>query len=133
MSLKDVGYGRVIAMALVLLLGVGDRCSVVGDGGSLGGVVFVCVGSGAGTSVRVSVGGQRWWSMESNVLMAADSLSVRVARGYWADGFARAWIMSLAAALMMSVEEASSMVTLVENQLIVSQIRWRWVSHIHTS
>ena len=71
--------------------------------------------------------------MEANVLMATDSLSVRVARGYWADGFARAWIMSLAAALMMSVEEASSMVTLVENQLIVSQIRWRWVSHIHTS
>ena len=31
--------------------------------------------------VGVLVGGQRWSSMEANVLMAADSLSVRGARG----------------------------------------------------
>ena len=34
--------------------------------------------------------------------------------------FARAWIMSLAAALMISVEEASGMVILVGKQLSVS-------------
>ena len=81
----------------------------------------------------MSVGGQRWWSIEANVLMEAYSLSVRGAREDWADGFARAWIMSLAAALMMLVEEASGMVTLVGNQISVSQICWRLVSHIHTS
>ena len=69
--------------------------------------------------------------MEANFLMAADYLSVIVARGDWANGFARAWIMSLAADLVMLVEEASGMVTLVGNQLSVSQIRWRQVSHIH--
>ena len=58
--------------------------------------------------------------MEVNVLMEEDSLSVRGARGDWADGFARAWIISLDAALMMLVEEASGMVTLVGNQLSVS-------------
>ena len=110
-------------MVLGLLLGVGAQCSVVGDEGSLGGVVSIGVCAGAGTSVGVSVGGQRWLSMEANVLMAADSLSVRGARGYWYDGFARAWIMLLAAALMMSVEEASGLVTLVGNQLSVLQIR----------
>ena len=71
----------------------------------------------------MSVSGKRWSSMEANVLMAADLLSVRGARGDWAEWFARAWIMLLAAALMMSVEEASGLVTLVGNQLSVSQIR----------
>ena len=42
--------------------------------------------------------------MEANVLMATDSLSVRGARGDWADGFARDWIMPLAADLMISVD-----------------------------
>ena len=79
----------------------------------------------------MSVGGQLWLSMEANVLMVADSLSVRGDRGDWANGFSRAWIMLLATSLMMSVEEASGMVTLVGNQLSVSQIRWRQVSHIH--
>ena len=69
--------------------------------------------------------------MEANVLMAEDYLSVRGAWGYWANGFARAWIMLLATALMMLVEEESGMVTLVGNQISVSQIRWRQVSHIH--
>ena len=41
--------------------------------------------------------------------------------------------MSLVAALMISVEEASDMVTLVGDQLSVSQICWRRVSYIHTS
>ena len=45
-----------------------------------------------------------WWSMEANVFMAAYSLSVRGDRGDWADGFARAWIMSLTADLMISVD-----------------------------
>ena len=65
--------------------------------------------------------------------MAADSLSVRGAKGDWANGFARAWIMSLDAALMMSLEEASGIVTLVGNRISVSQIRWWQVSHIHHS
>ena len=71
----------------------------------------------------VLVGGQRWSSMEANVLMAAYSLSVRGSRGDWADGFARARIMSLDVDLMISVEEASGIVTLVGNQLSISQIR----------
>ena len=123
MSPKDVGYGRTVVVFLGLLLCVGARCSVVGDEGSLGGVVSIGVGEGAGTSVGVSVGGQCWLSMEASVFMSADSLSVRRVRGDWADGFSRAWIMSLSTALMMSVEEASGMVTLVGNQLSVSQIR----------
>ena len=41
----------------------------------------------------MSVGGQSWLSMEANFLMAADLLSVRGARGDWADGFARDLIM----------------------------------------
>ena len=80
MSPKDVGYGRTVAAVLGLLLGVGARCSVVGDKGSFGGVVSIDYGAVAGTSVRVSVGGQRCWSMEANVLMASDSLSVIGAR-----------------------------------------------------
>ena len=59
-------------MILVLSLGVGAPCSVVGDEGSLGGVVLIGVGAGACTSVGVSVGGKCWSSMEANVLMAAD-------------------------------------------------------------
>ena len=133
MSPKDVGYGRTVVVVLGLSLGVGDRFSVVGDEGSLGGFVSIGFGAGAGTLVGVLVGGKSWWSMEANVLVAEDLLSVRGARGNWADGFARAWIVSLAAALMMPVEEASGMATLVGNQLSVSQIRWRRVSHIHTS
>ena len=54
---KDVGYGRTVAMVLGILLGVGAQCSVVGDEGSLGGVVSVNVGAGPGTSVGVSVVG----------------------------------------------------------------------------
>ena len=118
--LEDVGYRRTVAVVLGLSLGFDDRCIVVGDEGSLGGVVSIGVGAGEGTSVGVSVGGQRWWSMEANVLMSAYSLSVKLSRVDWADGFARAWIMSLAAALMMLVEEASGMVTLVGNQISVS-------------
>ena len=72
MSPKDVGYGRTVVVFLGLLLCVGARCSVVGDEGSLVGVVLIGVGAGAGTLVGVSVGGQRWSSMEANVLMAAD-------------------------------------------------------------
>ena len=60
MSPKDVGYGRTVAVVLGLSLGVGARCSVVGDEDSLGSVVSIGVGAGAGTSVGVSVGGQRW-------------------------------------------------------------------------
>ena len=131
MSPKDVGYGRTVEVVLGLLLGVGARCSVVGDEGSLVGVVSIGVGVGSGISVGVLVGGKRWWSMEANVLMAEDSLSVRGAWGDWANGFARAWIMLLATALMMLVEEESGMVTLVGNQISVSQIRWWQVSHIH--
>ena len=86
-------------------------------------MVLIGVGAGSGTSVRASVGGQCWSIMEANVLMAAYSLSVRGARVDWADGFARASIISLAAYLMISVEEASGIVTLVGNQLRVSQIR----------
>ena len=96
-------------------------------------MVLIGVGAGSGTSVRVSVGGQRWSSMEANVLMAAYSLSVRGDRGDWADGFARARILLLAIDLMISVEEASGIVTLVGNQLSISQIRWLKVSHTHTS
>ena len=73
--------------------------------------------------VGVSVGWQRWSSMEANVLMAAYLLLVRGARVDWADGFARAQIMSLDVDLMISVEEASGIVTLVGNQLSISQIR----------
>ena len=73
--------------------------------------------------VGVSVGGQRWSSMEANILMAAYLLSVRGARGDWADGFARARIISLDVDLMISVEEASGIVTLVGNQISVSQMR----------
>ena len=129
---KDVGYGRTVVVVLGLLLGVGARCSVVVDEGSLGGVVSIGVGAGVGTSVWVSVGGQHWWSMEADFFMASDSLLVRGVRRDWAVGFARAWIMSLVADLMMLVEEASGMVTLVGNQLSVSQICWRQISHIHT-
>ena len=125
MSPKDFGYGRTVALVLGLLLGIGAQCSVVGDEGSLGGVVSIGVGARAGTSVGVSVGEQRWWSTEANVLMVVYSVSIRGARGDWDNGFAGAWIMSLAAALMMLVEEASGMVTLVGNQLSVSHIRWR--------
>ena len=132
MSPKDVGYGHTVAVVLGLLLGVGDRCSVVGHEASLEGVVSIGVGAGEGTSVGVSVGEQRWWSTEANVLMVVYSVSIRGARGDWDNGFAGAWIMSLAAALMMLVEEASGMVTLVGNQISVSQIRWKQVSHIHT-
>ena len=81
MSPKDVGYGRTVAVVLGLLLGVGDRCSVVGNEASLEGVVSIGVGAGAGTPAGVSLGGHRWLGMEANVLMAADSLSVRGARG----------------------------------------------------
>ena len=123
MSPKDVGYGRTIAVVLGLSLGVGAQCSVVGDEGSLGDIVSIGVGAGAGASAGVLVGRQCWLSMEAKVLMEADLLSVRGTRGDWSDGFARAWIMSFAVALMMSVEEASGMVTLVGNQLSVSQIR----------
>ena len=45
MSPKDVGYGRTVAVVLGLSLGVGAQCSVVGDEGSLRGVVFIGVGA----------------------------------------------------------------------------------------
>ena len=57
MSPKDVVYGRTVAVVLGLSQGVGARCSVVGDEGSLVGVVLIGVGAGAGTLVGVSVGG----------------------------------------------------------------------------
>ena len=72
MSPKDVGYGCTVAVVLGLSIGVGARCSVVGDGGSLGGVFSTGVGAGAGTSIGVLVGGKRWWSMEANVFMEED-------------------------------------------------------------
>ena len=53
---KDVGYGRTVAVVLGLSLGVGARCSVVGDEGSFGVLVLISVGAGAGTLVGVSVG-----------------------------------------------------------------------------
>jgi len=62
--------------------------------------------------------------------MAADSLSVRGARGDPADGFCRALMMSLAAALMVSTDDAVGMVTLVGNQLSVLQMRVLRVFHI---
>ena len=48
--------------------------------------------------------------------MAADSLLVNGARGDPADGFCRALMMSLAAALMVSTDDAVGMVTFVGNQ-----------------
>ena len=56
MSPKDVVYGRTVAVVLGLLLGDGNQCSVVGDEGSLVGVVLIGVGAGAGTLFGVSVG-----------------------------------------------------------------------------
>ena len=84
---------------------------------------MIGVGAVAGTSVGVLLSGKIWSSMEAKVLMASYLLSVRGSRGDWTGRFARDCIMSLAADLMMSVEEASGMVTLVVNQISVSQIR----------
>ena len=50
---NDVGFGRTVAVVLGLLLGVGARCRVVGDEGSLEGVVSIGVGAGSGTSFGV--------------------------------------------------------------------------------
>ena len=62
--------------------------------------------------------------------MAFDSLSARGARGDPAVGFCRALMMSLAAALMVSTDDAVGMVTFVGNQLSVSQMRVLRVFHI---
>jgi hypothetical protein len=70
-------------------------------------------GSGCARPVRRRVS---WWSV-------ATWLSVRGARGEFADGFCRAVVMSWMPAMMRSVDEARGMVTLVGNHDTVSEMR----------
>ena len=52
------------------------------------------------------------------------------ANGEFGDGLHRAEEMSVKPAMMMSVEEASGMVTFVGNQETVSEMRSAWVANI---
>jgi hypothetical protein len=85
---------------------------------------------------------QSWRSVGSdgcNVAVAEDDgelsedVDVTVsegARGELLDGLSRAWMMSLALAMMRSTEEARGMVTLDGNQVRVLKMRSRQMSHI---
>jgi len=109
--------------------GVGGGVGSLPDGAAVGVAVGAVVGLSVGTLRDVSVV-LRWLRMLASVVMAADLLSVRGARGDCAVGCCSAWMMSLAAALIVSTEDAVGMVAFVGNQLSVSQMRVLQVFHI---
>lgn len=106
----------------------------VGIGGA-GGVSLRCVSLGrfcVGGTVAV-VGddaGLRLRRMLVSDVRVADSLVVSEASGELGDGCWSAWMMSWAAAMTMSVEEAVGMGTCSGNQVTVSGVRSLCVSHI---
>ena len=71
----------------------------------------------------------RMAEMSSKVL---DSQSVSGASGELAEGLSRAWTMSWAKAMTVSVEEAVGIWTLEGNHSRVSQMRSCFVSQIQT-
>ena len=90
-----------------------------------------------GSTLRIAAGGSNEAGIGLRFVKSSDrlsstvaSLSVRGAKGDPDDGFLRAFTMLRAPAMIKSIDDARSMVTLVGNHWSVSAMRSRRVSQI---
>jgi hypothetical protein len=98
-------------------LGLGTKRTCLGGTGAGSGVTTLRAGAASGAMDAM----WRLLRMTESCWRTSTSLSMRGGRGELLDGLLRAWMMSLAPAMMRSTDEARGMVTLDGNQVRVSR------------